>query len=213
LEQGAEKIYGYTESEVIGKSISLLIPPGNEDETPKILDRIKSNEKIEHYDTVRLRKGGREIQMSLAISPVLNSEGKIIAHQTIGRDITDRKLAEEEIKGNEKRFRELIESLPQLFWTCRVDGPCDYLSKQWVEYTGIPEEEQLGYRWLEQLHPDDKDERFPNGWKKVKTGGSFDVEFRIRRNDDVYHWFKNQSSTDARCRREYIKMVRFQHGF
>jgi PAS domain S-box-containing protein len=108
-------------------------------------------------------------------------------------DITERKLDEEVIKDNEKRFRELIDSLPQLFWTCRVDGPCDYLSKQWVEYTGIPEAEQLGYRWLEQLHPEDRDRTVSEWMEKVKTGESFDIEFHIRRNDGVYHWFKTRA--------------------
>lgn len=108
-------------------------------------------------------------------------------------DITARVKAEAEIKSNEKRFRELIESLPQLFWTCRVDGPCDYLGKQWVEYTGIPEAEQLGYRWLEQLHPVDKERTVSEWMEKVKTGDSFDIEFRIRRNDGLYHWFKTRA--------------------
>jgi PAS domain S-box-containing protein len=108
-------------------------------------------------------------------------------------DITQRKLAEEIIKDNEKRFSELIESLPQLFWTCRVDGPCDYLSKQWVKYTGVPEAEQLGYRWLEQLHPEDKDGTVSKWMENVKTGNSFDIEFRIRRNDGIYRWFKTRA--------------------
>jgi PAS domain S-box-containing protein len=108
-------------------------------------------------------------------------------------DITQRKLAEEIIKDNEKRFSELIESLPQLFWTCRVDGPCDYLSKQWVKYTGVPEAEQLGYRWLEQLHPEDKDGTVSKWMENVKTGNSFDIEFRIRRNDGIYLWFKTRA--------------------
>ncbi len=72
-------------------------------------------------------------------------------------DVTERKRAEEALRESEKRFREMAESLPQLVWTCRGDGMCDYLSPQWVAYTGIPESEQLGFRWLEQLHQDDHD--------------------------------------------------------
>ncbi len=108
-------------------------------------------------------------------------------------DTAEHNGAEELMNDSERRFRELIESLPQLFWTCRVDGPCDYLSKQWVAYTGVPEEEQLGYRWLEQLHPEDKDRIVSEWMEKVKTGESFDVEFRIRRSDGVYHWFKTRA--------------------
>jgi PAS domain S-box-containing protein len=72
-------------------------------------------------------------------SPVFDKNGEIMEWIGVCIDITERKKTEEVIKDNEKRFRELIESLPQLFWTCRVDGPCDYLSKQWVDYTGVPE--------------------------------------------------------------------------
>ena len=117
--KGAEKIYGYTESEVIDKSISLLIPPGNEDEMSGILNRIRSGEVLEHYETTRRRKDGQEIQMSLTISPIRNPESKIVAASTIGRDITKRKQAEQELiiankelvfqnEEKEKRAAELI---------------------------------------------------------------------------------------------------------
>jgi PAS domain S-box-containing protein len=108
-------------------------------------------------------------------------------------DITDRKKAEEALRESERRFRELAESLPQLVWTCRADGPCDYLSPQWVEYTGIPEAEQLGAGWLEQLHPDDRD-RTSAAWNAAVGSESFlDVEFRIRRKDGIYQWFKTRA--------------------
>jgi PAS domain S-box-containing protein len=94
---GAEKIYGYTESEVIGKSISLLIPHGNTDEIPMILDRVRSGEFIEHYETMRRRKDGQIILMSLKISPIRDIGGKIIASSTIGRDITLQKRLEKRI--------------------------------------------------------------------------------------------------------------------
>ena len=126
-------------------------------------------------------------------SPVFDKNDEILEWVGVCIDITERKQIEETIKNNEKRFRELIESLPQLFWTCRVDGPCDYLSKQWVDYTGFPEEEQLGYRWLEQLHPEDRDKTVSDWMEKVKTGSSFDIEFRIRKSDGIYHWFKTRA--------------------
>lgn len=89
-------------------------------------------------------------------------------------------------------FRELAESLPQMIWTCEPDGACDYLSPQWVAYTGIPAADQLGYRWLEQLHPDDV-EPTTQRWTAALATGLFDVEFRIRRSDGVYRWFKTRA--------------------
>jgi len=95
--KGAEKIYGYTGSEMIGKSISLLIPPGNEDEMSGILHRIRSGEVIEHYEIARRRKDGREIQMSLRDFADPGSGRQDHASSTIGRDITERKRAEREL--------------------------------------------------------------------------------------------------------------------
>src|SRR5262245_28321914 len=105
----------------------------------------------------------------------------------------ERKRAEDALRESESRFRQLAESLPQLVWTCRVDGLCDYLSPQWVAYTGIPEAEQLGFDWLKQLHPDDREPIFMAWNQAVTNDAPFDVEFRIRRKDGVYRWFKTRA--------------------
>ena len=71
-------------------------------------------------------------------------------------DTTESKQAEIALRASETRFKQLTESLPQLVWTCRPDVFCDYLSSQWVEFTGMPEAQQLGLKWLEQVHPDER---------------------------------------------------------
>jgi PAS domain S-box-containing protein len=109
---GAEKIYGYTESELLGKPISILLPPGYEDEAPQILGKIKSGQHIERYETVRRKKDGLDIHMSLTVSPVRNAEGIIVAASTIGRDITKRKLGEEALRESEERFSKFFHSSP-----------------------------------------------------------------------------------------------------
>jgi PAS domain S-box-containing protein len=91
------------------------------------------------------------------------------------------------------QLRDLTDSLPHLVWTCVADGPCDYLSRQWVEYTGVPEAQQLGFRWLEQLHPDDRDRVVKEWTATVGAEKSFDIEFRIRRADGVHRWFKTRA--------------------
>ncbi|MBX7232166.1 MAG: PAS domain-containing protein [Bdellovibrionales bacterium] len=86
-------------------------------------------------------------------------------------------------------FRVITNSLPQLMWTCVSTGPCDYLSEQWVQYTGVPEKNQLGYNWLNQLHPEDR-ERVISEWKQnTKRETIFSMKFRIRRHDGEYRWF------------------------
>jgi PAS domain S-box-containing protein len=92
-----------------------------------------------------------------------------------------------------RRWHELAEALPQLVWTCEPDGRCDFLSRQWVAYTGLPAAEQLDYGWVEQVHPGDRD-RLMKIWNEaVGTGTLFDSEFRIRRADGVYRWFKTRA--------------------
>lgn len=96
--KGAEKIYGYSVEEAIGKPISLLVPPQLEDEIPQILEKVRQGEHIEHYETLRRKKDGQDIFVSLTISPIRDAGGKIIAASTIGRDITERKKAEETLR-------------------------------------------------------------------------------------------------------------------
>ena len=100
---------------------------------------------------------------------------------------------EARVRATEQRFRDLAEALPHMVWTCAGDGPCDYLSPQWVAYTGVPEREQLGYGWLERLHPDDV-EPTKRRWAEAAAAGlPFDTEFRIRRFDGTYRVFKTRA--------------------
>ncbi|MEZ5831738.1 MAG: PAS domain S-box protein [Dongiaceae bacterium] len=95
---GAERVFGYTAREVIGRPVTILIPPDRVDEEPGILARIRRGERIEHYDTVRRRKDGSPIDISLSVSPIKDGTGKIIGASKIARDITERKRAEQQQK-------------------------------------------------------------------------------------------------------------------
>ena len=97
------------------------------------------------------------------------------------------------LRDSEARYRMLLEGVPQLVWTCLPDGRCDYLSRQWVEYTGVPEAEQLGYGWADAIHPDDRP-RLMLRWEQAVAGGDpLDVEFRIRGGAGDYRWFKTRA--------------------
>ncbi|WP_085027683.1 PAS domain S-box protein [Ensifer aridi] len=91
--RGAERLFGYTADEMIGRSITVLIPPGHDEEEPRILRRIRSGERIDHYETKRQRKDGSLIDISLTISPVRDATGRIIGASKIARDITERRRA------------------------------------------------------------------------------------------------------------------------
>jgi PAS domain S-box-containing protein len=95
---GAQRIFGYTAEEAVGRPIKMLIPPDREDEESQIIDRLRRGESVEHFETVRILKDGRQIHVSLAISPIKNSAGQIIGAAKIARDITEQKRAEEALR-------------------------------------------------------------------------------------------------------------------
>ena len=93
--KGAERLFGYAAEEMIGKSIAILIPQDRSNEEPAILERIKRGERVDHYETVRMRKDGSLIDISLSVSPIKDVEGKIIGASKIARDNTGKKKVEE----------------------------------------------------------------------------------------------------------------------
>jgi PAS domain S-box-containing protein len=108
---GAERLFGYTAKEAVGQPISMIIPLDRRDEETRILARIRDGERIDHFDTIRVRKDGTKLDISLSISPVRDSAGKIIGASKIARDITGRKRIERELYESEQRFRTLAEAL------------------------------------------------------------------------------------------------------
>lgn len=93
--KGAERLFGYLAEEAIGKSIAMLVPEGHHDEETHIIGRIRRGERVEHYETVRQRKDGSRIDISLAISPIRNSHGQVVGASKIARDVGERRRADE----------------------------------------------------------------------------------------------------------------------
>jgi PAS domain S-box-containing protein len=110
--QAAERLFGYTADETIGKSVTILIPDERHDEEPEILSRIRRGERIDHYETVRQRKDGSLVEISLSVSPIIDMHGRIIGASKIARDITDRKRQEEQ---RNILFREMNHRIKNLF--------------------------------------------------------------------------------------------------
>jgi PAS domain S-box-containing protein len=124
-------------------------------------------------------KSGEAIWMNYNVVTLMEN-GSPSGFATISQNITGRKWAEAWMRENEERNRTLIESLPQLIWTCTADGQCDYLSPQWIRYTGVPEEEQLGSGWTRLVHPDDLP-RVKEVWaRSVESGEDYKCEFRLQ---------------------------------
>ena len=153
---GAENIFGYKAEEVIGRPVSLLVPPGHTDEVPEILVRIKRGERIEQFETVRMRKGGTIIPVSLTFSAVKDSSGRIIGASKIAHDITKRKRAEETLREtleNNKFLANVVQSSSQAFGQGFPDGRLGLINKAFEQLTGYSEDELKTMDWSRVLTP------------------------------------------------------------
>ena len=130
---------------------------------------------------------------SSAARRISGPNGEFVGYIGTCIDITEHRETVEQLRENRARFKTLAESLPQMIWTCLRDGHTDYLSRQWLDYTGRSEAQQLGHGWLEQVHPDDRVKVQMEWARVVASGDTFDMSFRIRRFDGVYRWFKTRA--------------------
>jgi two-component system cell cycle sensor histidine kinase/response regulator CckA len=153
----AERIFGYAESEIVGQSIFLLIPPELHPEEREVLERIRRGERVEFSETERVRKDGTRINISVTVSPIRDSSGVVIGASSIKRDITERKRAAAELVRREERYRALVTATTSIVWTADPDGRFSEPQPSWEEYTGQPWQEHAGLGWLDAVHPDDRE--------------------------------------------------------
>ena len=146
---GAEKIYGYSSEEIVGKPVSVLVPTDRPDEIPEILEKVGRGEAIDNYETVRLAKDGRRLDVSLTISPVKDLSGNLVGASTIARDITERRRTESELRLSEARFRAIIEQSPLSIQVLSPDGQTLQVNRAWEELWGVTLQDIAGYNLLE----------------------------------------------------------------
>jgi PAS domain S-box-containing protein len=100
--RGAEQVYGYTAAEIIGKNVSVLCPPDRPDEIPGVLEKIRQGQQVEYFESVRMTKDGRRLNMSISVSPIYDLEGQVVGASAIGRDITAQKRIEDQLRQSQK---------------------------------------------------------------------------------------------------------------
>jgi PAS domain S-box-containing protein len=179
--KGAERIFGYTAEEVIGKPVTVLIPADHQDEEPTILARLRAGERIEHYETVRVRKDGSLVDISLTVSPIRGPSGQIIGASKIARDISERKRAEEALRSREEELTDFLEnSAVGLHWV-GPDGTILWANKAELELLGYTREEYIGHH-IAEFHADSEViEDILGRLKRDETLHSY--EARLRRKD------------------------------
>ncbi len=135
--RGAEVVFGYTADEMIGQTISILLPPGQEDEMTVILERLKAGERIEHFETRRLRRDGEIIDVSISVSPLLDRDGRMIGASKIARDITAAKRAQTALAVREAHVQSVLDTVPDAMILINPAGL--------IESFSVAAERQFGY--------------------------------------------------------------------
>lgn len=187
--EGARKLFGYTEKEIIGKHITTLIPPDRQDEEIRIIEQLSNGKSIEHFETKRMNKAGELFDISLTISPIKDSSGNIIGASKIARDITEQKLAEEKLKRSENELNELANAVPALVWIADPDGQVIYYNKRIYEFAGAAKQDNGKWNWEKLLHPDDLAPT-ANAWQEaIQNKSVYEKEHRIQLKDGTYKWF------------------------
>jgi PAS domain S-box-containing protein len=185
---GAERIFGYSEAEVVGRAVIILIPDELRDEENNILRRLRAGESIEHYETIRLTKGRKRLNVSLTISPLKDSAGVVVGASKIARDITDRRRAEQVLRESEERFRLVANTAPVLIWMSGTDKLCTFFNQGWLSFTGRSMEQELGEGWVSGIHPDDEQRCLEIYCASFDARAEFEMEYRLSRFDGEYRW-------------------------
>jgi PAS domain S-box-containing protein len=189
--RAAERIFGYSADEMIGRPISVLAVPERYEDMRRIIETIRRGDRVDHYETVRRTKDGRTIHVSLTVSPIRDHEGRIIGASKIARDITERKLAEEARGQAEERLRLALEAGRMMAWDLDLTTGEAVTSRGTQVSTGPAA--QSG-RWaIPDVHPDDS-ERVETALRRAVAGEApFDVEYRLVSSAGVPCWVNDRA--------------------
>ena len=168
----AVRIFGYSAEEIVGRSISLLVPPELQGEEEKILEKLKNGERIEHYETARLRKDGSRVDVSLSISPLQDSSGRIIGASKISRDITERKRAEDALRESEARKSAILETALDAILSIDHEGRVHEWNPAAEKIFGYSRTEALGRKMDELIIPSSLREYYRDGLAEYLMTGA-----------------------------------------
>ncbi len=195
--QEAENVYGYSVGEVLGKPVSIVTPPHLDKETIKLIEEIMHGKKVQHYETLRLRKDGTTIYVSITLSPVFDSYGKLIAISFISRDITERKKIEEKLRESEEKYRNIVETANEGISIVDAEERITFVNKKIEDMFGYSSEELIGGSMWDLLSDESKTiikQMLEKGWKNVNE--SFEIKFIHKDGYPVWTYTNSKSLFD-----------------
>lgn len=153
---GAEKLYGYSSAELIGQNIALVALKENVGNIAAMMARLRGGEKIPNFETRHVKKNGREFDVSVRISPILDGEGNVTGVSIISRDITERMRAEQALRESEEKFQALTDSSPAAIIAYQGENIV-FANRAALEMSGYSEREVVGKKFMDFVHPGDQE--------------------------------------------------------
>ena len=188
--RGAEELYGYRAGDVVGQRIAMLVPADKSNEFTWILNQVRQGRHVTRLETVRLRRDGTALDVSLSVFPIQDSKGNVTGVGTIARYIGERKRAELALRRSEERYRSLIDTIPEIVWTADIQGRPVFISNNIEQIYGYtPEEVCNGSVWFDRIHAQDAPFVRSAFLELLAAGKPFDVEYRLQRKDGNWIWF------------------------
>lgn len=195
--RGAERLYGYSAGEAIGKLVDMLLPSEDVPRRAEVFAAVARGEHLDHYETERIRKDHSHVPVAVSFSPVRNRDGDIIGAAAITRDISERKRAEDDLRESQRSFATLLSNLPGMAYRCRneSDWRMDFVSEGCLELTGYsPADLMTRHRiaYADLIHPDDRAAVWRDVQAAVALDRPFHLTYRITTVDGSEKWVMEQ---------------------
>jgi PAS domain S-box-containing protein len=197
----AERIFGYTAGEMIGRSITLLIPPDRLDEEAGIMARIARGEHVRHFETVRRTKDGRLVDISVSVSPIKDSQGQVIGASKIARDITEQKKGDRALRATQARLQSTLAAGAIGTWTWEIATDRlmadEFTARAFSVEVAAAAQGLPVTTYLRAVAEEDQPRISAALTQAIETCGTYDVEYRVRRKDGTLVWLQARGRVEG----------------
>ena len=200
---GAERMYGYAAEDTIGRSLSVIVPEDRNDELRAALDRVTRGEQIEQIETIRQRRDGSLVEVSISLAPLTDAHGTVIATTGIARDMSAAKQAALALQASEERYRRIVETAFEGVWIIDRNNRTTFVNRRMADMLGYAPEEMLGKAVLAFMDPDAQT-AFAANRDGRQQAHQAEHEFRFRRKDGSELWVLLESSPDRDAAGNYV---------